>query len=64
MNITGALLGIKAVMPELKKNGTGSIVNIFSAAGLVGGISTDSRDGGCHALRDSPRFPPLHRSTG
>ncbi|WP_317229323.1 glucose 1-dehydrogenase [Clavibacter sp. MX14-G9D] len=42
VNITGTLLGIKAVMPELKKNGTGSIVNISSAAGLVGGISGGS----------------------
>jgi NAD(P)-dependent dehydrogenase (short-subunit alcohol dehydrogenase family) len=42
VNITGTLFGIKAVMPELKKNGTGSIVNISSAAGLVGGISGGS----------------------
>jgi len=42
VNILGTLLGIKAVMPELKKNGTGSIVNISSAAGLVGGISGGS----------------------
>jgi len=42
VNITGTLLGIKAVMPELKRNGTGSIVNISSAAGLVGGISGGS----------------------
>jgi NAD(P)-dependent dehydrogenase (short-subunit alcohol dehydrogenase family) len=42
VNITGTLLGIKAVMPELTKNGTGSIVNISSAASLVGGISSGS----------------------
>ena len=42
VNITGTLLGIKAVMPELKKNGTGSIINISSAASLVGGISSGS----------------------
>lgn len=42
VNITGTLLGIKAVMPELEKNGTGSIVNISSASGLVGGISSGS----------------------
>jgi len=42
VNITGTLLGIKAVMPGMKSNGTGSIVNISSAAGLVGGISGGS----------------------
>lgn len=42
VNLTGTLLGIKAVMPEMKKNGRGSIVNISSASGLVGGISGGS----------------------
>lgn len=42
VNITGTLLGMKAVMPEMKKKGSGSIVNISSAAGLVGGISGGS----------------------
>ncbi|NWK94312.1 hypothetical protein DM806_01115 [Sphingobium lactosutens] len=42
VNLTGTLLGIKAVMPEMKRKGRGSIVNISSAAGLVGGISGGS----------------------
>ncbi|MBF4567206.1 glucose 1-dehydrogenase [Plantibacter sp. VKM Ac-2880] len=42
VNITGTLLGIKAVMPTMQQNGAGSIVNISSAAGLVGGISGGS----------------------
>ncbi|MBF4460289.1 SDR family NAD(P)-dependent oxidoreductase [Pseudoclavibacter sp. VKM Ac-2867] len=42
VNILGSMLGIKAVMPGMKANGRGSIVNISSAAGLVGGISGGS----------------------
>ncbi len=37
INLTSAFLGAKATLPELKKSGRGSIVNISSIAGMVGG---------------------------
>ncbi|MBO1752388.1 SDR family oxidoreductase [Actinotalea sp. BY-33] len=36
VNLTGAFLGIQAVVEDMKAAGGGSIVNISSAAGLVG----------------------------
>lgn len=37
INLTSAFLGAKAALPHLKKSGKGSIVNISSIAGMVGG---------------------------
>lgn len=37
INLTGAFLGCKACIPHMRKAGGGSIVNIVSIAGLVGG---------------------------
>lgn len=36
VDLTGTFLGMKAAVPELKKNKTSSIINISSIAGLVG----------------------------
>jgi cyclopentanol dehydrogenase len=37
INLSGPFLGSKAVIDELKKTGSGSIINISSIAGIVGG---------------------------
>ncbi|MFE0136876.1 SDR family oxidoreductase, partial [Streptomyces sp. NPDC059037] len=36
INLTGVFIGMKSVIPVMKENGGGSIVNISSAAGLMG----------------------------
>lgn len=37
VNATGTLLGMQAVIPEMQKNDEGSIINISSIGGIVGG---------------------------
>ena len=36
VNVTGAFLGIRLAIPEMRRAGGGSIINISSTAGLVG----------------------------
>jgi len=39
VNATSNFLGIKSVVPEMRRNGKGSIVNISSMAGMIGGAA-------------------------
>ncbi|RFU88187.1 SDR family NAD(P)-dependent oxidoreductase [Streptomyces triticagri] len=42
INLTGVFIGMRTVIPGMKENGGGSIVNISSAAGLMGLALTSS----------------------
>lgn len=37
INLTGPFLGVKAVLPHMKKNKSGAVVNVSSIAAMVGG---------------------------
>jgi cyclopentanol dehydrogenase len=52
INLTGPFLGCKTVVPYMRKVGGGSIVNIASIAGFVGGNGTaySASKGGLHLL--------------
>lgn len=52
VNLTGPFLGCKACIPHMRKSGGGSIINVASIAGLVGGNGTayTSSKGGLRLL--------------
>lgn len=51
INQVGVLLGMKSVIPSMKKTENGSIVNISSINGLRGGIGTVAYDASKFAVR-------------
>ncbi|WP_436777974.1 glucose 1-dehydrogenase [Yinghuangia sp. YIM S09857] len=51
VNLTGVWIGMQAVLPAMKANGGGSIVNISSAAGLMGLPYTGSYSAAKWAVR-------------
>ncbi len=55
INVVGNFLGIKEVVPHMKRNGTGSIINISSIAvvGNQGGVPYQASKGATRALTKS-----------
>jgi NAD(P)-dependent dehydrogenase (short-subunit alcohol dehydrogenase family) len=53
INQTGVWLGMKAAVPELRRAGTGSIINVSSIHGTVGGNGTAIA---CHASKGAVRM--------
>lgn len=51
INLTGVFIGLKTAIPAMKENGGGSIVNISSAAGLMGLAMTSSYGASKWAVR-------------
>lgn len=51
INLTGTFLGMKYVIPHMKANGGGSIVNISSIAGLTGGSGASAYTASKGAVR-------------
>lgn len=51
VNLTGCILGMKYVLPEMRKVGGGSIINISSIAGIVGMAGTSPYTAAKGALR-------------
>ncbi|NLT25581.1 MAG: glucose 1-dehydrogenase [Microbacteriaceae bacterium] len=51
VNVTGVFLGMKAVVPHMKQQGGGVIVNMSSAAGIVGQVNTVAYSASKFAVR-------------
>ena len=51
VNVAGVFLGTKVAIPEMRKRGGGSIVNISSTAGLVGGANSSAYQASKGAVR-------------
>lgn len=59
VNVRGAFLGIKAVLPLMKSKGAGSIINISSAAGMSGQINALAYTSSKWALRGMTKSAAL-----
>lgn len=51
VNVIGAMLGVRAVVPAMRQAGGGSIVNICSVLGMVGGRDSSAYSASKWALR-------------
>lgn len=59
VNVTGAFLGMKAVLPHLKAAGGGSIVNISSLAGITGQVGATAYSASKWAVRGMTKSAAL-----
>jgi NAD(P)-dependent dehydrogenase (short-subunit alcohol dehydrogenase family) len=51
VNVTGVFLGTRTVIPEMRKRGGGSIINISSTAGLAGSANSSAYQASKGAVR-------------
>ena len=51
VNVAGVFLGTRAVLPEMRKRGVGSIINISSTAGLAGSANSSAYQASKGAVR-------------
>lgn len=59
VNLTGTFLGMKTVIPAMKRAGRGSIINISSAAGLQGYPMLSAYTASKHAVRGLTKVAAL-----